>query len=468
MKSKNIKNLFWGLVFVLLLLVAPLSFARASSTLTAAQTVANVVTGTNDQTAVLASTTPNVIAQQSIDDITISPAIAMASTSVASLVIDGCTISFDAKAQDLDCTNSAGNINTASSTTNLQEVANLSQMLFTNYTASASTTNTAAFRLTHKNAAINGYVAINGPSLASTATSSKTLGYAAVAEIDDITIAGTADVGDTFSLKTGSASVASSTYTYTVLAGATTAQLIGDGLYFAFQNSSASTSENFTVSTTTGNKVRITARTAGTGNTVYTSTTNYPGVAQQITFTPANVAIGETFTIYINNLSYSYKAINNDGVAAVVAGLATAASANSVATCVNTTTEVTCTAKIPGTAFTSYSAGVSLTSVGGSSSSGSVPVVITALTPTAGIVTALTPMVAITKTLRIGNSNKEVNLLQRKLQKLGFLKKTLKTTNYFGLITRTALIKFQKANKIKPANGLVDKKTRARLNSLAI
>jgi len=439
----------------------------ATSSLTATETVANVVTGIADQTAVLASTTPNVVAVQSKDDITLT-AITVGSTSAKSLVIDGCTISFDYTTQDLDCTNNAANINTASSTTAIHQATNLSQMLLTNYTASASTTNTAAFRLTHKTTAINGYVAINGPSLASVATSSVTTGYAAVAEIDDIVIAGTVDTGDIFYLKTGPVSTASTTYTYIVLAGATTARLIGDGLYYAFQNdaTNASTSENFTVSTTTGNKVRITAKTAGTGNTVYTSTTNYPGVAQQITFTPASVMEGYTFRMSINGRDYNYQAIYGDSVAQVVAGLVAAAAADPVATCSNTgSTLVTCVAKTAGTAFTSYNTTITAPITSSGSTGGGVAAPSLTVIPVNNLPVIATPTV-LTRAWSYGKTGKEVKLLQDKLKILGYLKPTQKTTTYFGVLTKAALIKFQRANKLKPYNGVLNVKTRALLNSL--
>jgi hypothetical protein len=423
---------------------------QAAGTLTAAETVANTARGTDDQLATFASTTPNETAVQSVDDITLT-AITMGSTSSKSLVIDACTISFDAKAQDLDCTNNAANINTASSTTAVHQAANFSQMLFTNYTASASTTNTSAFRLTHKNAAIDSYVVINGPSLASAATSSVTVGNAAVAEVDDITLAGTVETGDIFTL--GSAST---TYTYTVLAGATTLRLIGDGLYSAFQNAAGSSTEGFTVSTTTGNKVRLTARTAGTGITSSSTATNYAGIAQVITFTPASVSSGDVFKMSINGRDYNYTA--GDTVASVVAGLVTAASADPVATCTNTTTEVTCTAKTSGTAFTSYAGSVTATITTSNSSAGggsvfAVPAKIS--TPT-----------VLTRAWSYGKTGQEVKLLQEKLKTLGFIKKSQKTTTYFGVVTKAALINFQKAKKLKPYNGVLNVNTRALLNSL--
>lgn len=70
----------------------------------------------------------------------------------------------------------------------------------------------------------------------------------------------------------------------------------------------------------------------------------------------------------------------------------------------------------------------------------------------------------LTKAFKYGQSSREVKILQTKLQARGFLKKSLKTTNYFGVLTKTALIKFQKANKIKPANGTLNVQTRALLN----
>jgi peptidoglycan hydrolase-like protein with peptidoglycan-binding domain len=72
--------------------------------------------------------------------------------------------------------------------------------------------------------------------------------------------------------------------------------------------------------------------------------------------------------------------------------------------------------------------------------------------------------------LSLGSSGEEVKLLQENLKKLGFYKGGL-TSNYYGEITKDAVIGFQKANGIivsedDPGAGLVGPKTREILNGL--
>ncbi|MFA5022759.1 MAG: peptidoglycan-binding domain-containing protein [Candidatus Paceibacterota bacterium] len=435
----------------------------ATSSLTAVQTVANIAKGTDDQSATLASTTPNETAVQSVDDVTITNAIVMGSSTT--LIIDGCTISFTPSADDLDCTGGSptGIINTSTTTTAALQATTLAKMTFTNYTAVGSTT--AVVRFTHSTTATDGNLAVTGTEASgSTTVAVVTVGNAAVAEVDDIPILGTVDAGDVFGLTSTSTTLTASS-TYTVVAG-DTLQLIADKIRNQIWAEAASSTVGFTVATTGTATLRLTAREVGRGNTAAGTATNYAGVAQQITFTPASVTTGETFTISINSRDYSYTALSGATVASVVAGLASAASADPVATCVDTTsTTVTCTAKTAGTAFTSFSATVSNAPVVGNGSSGGSSGTAVYIAPIKKIPAVAAPTV-LTRAWSYGKTGKEVKLLQEKLKALGLIKKTQKTTTYFGLITKNALIKFQKTNKIKPYNGVLNVKTRALLNSL--
>lgn len=65
--------------------------------------------------------------------------------------------------------------------------------------------------------------------------------------------------------------------------------------------------------------------------------------------------------------------------------------------------------------------------------------------------------------LALGSAGEDVRALQRLLQTLGFFPQDLKDTGYFGPITRSAVIDFQKANGIAPV-GVVGPLTRAALN----
>lgn len=70
--------------------------------------------------------------------------------------------------------------------------------------------------------------------------------------------------------------------------------------------------------------------------------------------------------------------------------------------------------------------------------------------------------------LQIGSKGVEVAKLQKKLQDLGFFPKTQVITDYFGNVTKQAVISFQKANKIIPSIGYVGNKTRSKLNTLIL
>jgi hypothetical protein len=70
-----------------------------------------------------------------------------------------------------------------------------------------------------------------------------------------------------------------------------------------------------------------------------------------------------------------------------------------------------------------------------------------------------------TVNLRFGSRGNDVVELQKALKKLGFFPATQEPTGYFGPLTRTAVIAYQKANGITPAVGFVGPLTRASLNS---
>lgn len=86
------------------------------------------------------------------------------------------------------------------------------------------------------------------------------------------------------------------------------------------------------------------------------TTTNFPGVAQVVTFTPAIVVQGLRYTVTINDSDYTYTSLSGATIATVTNGV-TSAIANPAVVCVNNTTNITCTANVAGTAFT-YSASV--------------------------------------------------------------------------------------------------------------
>lgn len=68
-----------------------------------------------------------------------------------------------------------------------------------------------------------------------------------------------------------------------------------------------------------------------------------------------------------------------------------------------------------------------------------------------------------TRSLKVGMSGDDVKQLQTLLKKLNYFPGGQNITNYFGNITNSAVIKFQKDNNIKPAAGLFGPLTQAKL-----
>ncbi len=71
---------------------------------------------------------------------------------------------------------------------------------------------------------------------------------------------------------------------------------------------------------------------------------------------------------------------------------------------------------------------------------------------------------AISSSLRVGSRGAQVTELQQTLTNLGFYSGPI--TGRFGGLTRAAVIRFQKANNIRPAIGFFGSLSRAKLNQL--
>lgn len=71
-----------------------------------------------------------------------------------------------------------------------------------------------------------------------------------------------------------------------------------------------------------------------------------------------------------------------------------------------------------------------------------------------------TPTLILTHNLTAGMQDPDVQKLQRFLKQLGYFPISRKTTSYFNAVTRSAVIKYQKAKGITPANGFVGLETR--------
>lgn len=454
----------------------------ASPTFVANETVTNLVAGTDDQTAATSTTVNNVT------QITASSTFTLSSvpTATSTVTFGQCLITL---ASSTDATNETDSTTCSGNTAHFEL---RSAVTATPYTASQLAANIRA--LTGVTSATHGALTIGGRenlvsisttgvetsatiiefstttamSFATTtsgATEVAVAGRIPVAQTSTITIGGTVEENDVFTINSDGLHAS-----YTVGSDSTTAH-VASGLNSAIQAASGYAAAGFT-SDVASNVVTLTASTAGTGFTAATSTTsNRAARAQTVTFTPDNVSGGKIFYVYINSNTYQYQAKNTDGLAEVLAGLVSALSTDPVATCSSTGTAVSCVAKSAGTAFT-YSARVGSVGSSGSGSSsggGGAPRVIVKPTPITPVVVAPT---VLTRAWSYGKTSKEIKLLQQFLNNHGFTvaKKGAgspgKETTYFGLATKTALIKFQKANKIKPANGVLNTQTRKLLNSL--
>ncbi len=469
-----------GVFLVFGLLLAGVAQA-ANSSLTATETVANVAVGTNDQVATLATSTANVTQVKASTTLTVVAVPAAAET----ITIGACVVTFQVAASStaaLNCTTNAMNIDigagvNATTTTGLAATLRLLTNVHnatassTNLTPSAASTSASVvFTTASGSTETGGRIKFVDGTSGDITTAASNPGVAPVAEIDHVTIGGTVEAGDVFGIVTSS-----TTYSYTVLAGLTTNQQIANALYNAVWAAAGSSTEGFTVSTTT-NKVVLTATAAGTGVTATTTVTNYSGVAQQVTFTPGSVTAEDVFTITLDGSNYSYTARSGDVASTTSVGLVSALASNPTADCVQSLDTVVCSAKVAGTSFT-YSASVSAAaSTGGGGGSGAgagapgpvVPALrVTLPLPALTNMSPVAKAQLLAKTLRPGDSGKQVVILQDKLKKLGFLKASVKSNGYFGLQTKAALVAFEKAYKIKPAVGMTNVTVRKWLNSLA-
>ena len=86
--------------------------------------------------------------------------------------------------------------------------------------------------------------------------------------------------------------------------------------------------------------------------------------------------------------------------------------------------------------------------------------------PSEGVATPATPKaITLTKLLKRGSEGEEVKILQNFLKKQKLFPQIEETTGFYGRLTESAVIKFQKANALE-AIGHVGTKTRALINSL--
>ena len=80
------------------------------------------------------------------------------------------------------------------------------------------------------------------------------------------------------------------------------------------------------------------------------------------------------------------------------------------------------------------------------------------------ILSTSTPVFVFNQNLSLGMRGNDVVQLQLLLQKSGYLSTDTTATGYFGMLTKNAVIAFQQANNISPAQGFVGLITRTKIN----
>lgn len=170
---------------------------------------------------------------------------------------------------------------------------------------------------------------------------------APVAQINTVTIAGTVEPGDTFTV-TGPVG---GDVSYIVQPGDTTNDMIATGLNAAIQADGDYAAEPYT-SGVVGSVITLTADVAGTGFVQTSGTTNRTPVAQVVDFTPALPTVGETYRATINGNNYDYDVIAVVSIQTIVEALEPLMEVEANTTCSEDDTKITCTADVAGTAFT--------------------------------------------------------------------------------------------------------------------
>ena len=177
-----------------------------------------------------------------------------------------------------------------------------------------------------------------------------------VTQLSTITIGGSIDVGDTFTVTSAPLGTAS----FTALTTSTSD--VATGLNAAIQAHPNYPARNYMTSVA-GNVITLTAKTAGTSFTTLTpTTTNFPGTAQVVTFTPALPTDGLTYRASINGTDYyDYTVVGTKTVKEIVEALQPLMNANPSVTCTEDDSMITCTADVPGTPFTPSATVVDIT-----------------------------------------------------------------------------------------------------------
>ncbi len=461
------------------------SFA-ATPTLTANEDTANVVVGTANQTDSMASTTDNVVEVKATRTLNVS----VAPVNTNTIVVGTCTVTFATTTagngtEDTNCTGGATVLtttNTVADTTRtpaqiatvLRTLTNLSDTGHGTLALTNGTSTTSIIVTTSGTEATTTAITFTDGTSGKITSLSSTNGTVPVVQINTITIAGTVDSGDVFSVILPGPVTAS----YTVISSDSTTSHIATGLNAAIQASADYSSQAFT-SVASTNTVVLTAKAAGTGFVPLTPTTsNRAAVAQVVTFTPSTAGSSYQFSITINGSEYKLK---RNSVKELVEEFVTLLNSNSAISCTENDISLTCTADVAGTAFT-YSANVDGSSSGGGGGSSHRPASRPASPIPAIVATLVTPGIpgmaittgnvgqqisAIARTLQFGTTGDDVKLAQTLLAKDPTLYPEGLTTGYFGALTRAAVQRFQEKYGIAtPATigyGWVGPRTKAKL-----
>ncbi len=176
-----------------------------------------------------------------------------------------------------------------------------------------------------------------------------------VTKVDEVTIGGTLELGDSYSISIDS----QNTVTYTVASGDTLSDVV-DGLVALVNASSGLTADATAAAGSTAGTIVLTGVTADDVYTVNASATNGSPTAQVTTATVAASSInaGDVFNVVINGATVGYTAAAGNSITDVRNGLVSAINASSAVNSTVTATNGTGTGEI---VLTGDTAGIAFT-----------------------------------------------------------------------------------------------------------
>ncbi len=473
-------------VLALLFIALPKNAFASDPTLGSNQTIANA--GVNDQTDTTITTVSNIAQVKATRTLTVSTLPVTTNTfTIGTCVVTFATTTGGSPAEDTDCNGGARILTTTGTSadiartraqiaTALISMTNATSTDHGNLSITSSTTDSTSvvFMTAGTEIAATSIAFSDGTSGKITSPSYANItGVVPVAQINTVSVGGSVEPGDIYTIN-----VPAGVVTYTVTTNDTSSSTIATAINAALQATSTYAAAAYTTSANFGTVV-FTAKTAGTGFTQSSGTTNVAAASQTVVFTPANTGsnLTHTYTVTINGHAHTYTSIGFNTIAQVVSGLNSALANDADVTCSQDGTAVTCSAKVAATAFT-YSTSVNLVvSNGGVSSGGgggnrrsyntNTTYTITPVSLGATVSSSVSSG-QFTRLLRQGIKGADVTALQNALTKAGLY--TGPITGYFGALTKAAVIAYQiKLGIIVNASvagaGTVGPITRAKLNT---